>query len=610
MSRLSIYTPEKSQAVVDDLYENLQRRIEVAPQGNCPVELTDAFLRLCLAQSCGKCTPCRIGLTQLSALVEKILEGEGTAQDLMILEKASYAIVDSADCAIGREAAAAVLDALKGFRDDFESHLHTGRCMSSFSAVPCVSFCPAHVDIPGYIALVREGRYADAVRLIREDNPFPSVCGLICEHPCENHCRRNIMDASVNIRGLKRVAVERAGHVEAPPCLPPTGRTVAVIGGGPTGLTAAYFLALMGHSVTVYERRKKFGGMLRYGIPRYRLPEKFLDEDINVILSTGIEAYTNVEIGRDISFAEIQEKFDGVYIAIGAHSYKTLGIPGEDAKNVMSAVELLGAMGDDEPIDMTGKNVVVIGGGNVAMDASRTALRLGAANVKVVYRRRQSDMTALPAEILGAVAEGVELVTLMAPVEILTDEAGACRAVRVKPQIPGDYRGGRPAPKNANLPEEELPADVVIVAIGQAIEFGHFAEAGITATRAGTLQADTSGAVAGANGIYAGGDCASGPATVIKAIEAGKTAAANIDEYLGFHTELPFDIPVPSAKSKLRAPCGRCNMTDRPADERVKDFDLIEYCMTDEQAHQECSRCLRCDHFGYGSFRGGRKAAW
>ena len=610
LSRLSIYTPEKSQAVVDDLYENLQRRIEVAPQGNCPVELTDAFLRLCLAQSCGKCTPCRIGLTQLSALVEKILEGEGTAQDLMILEKASHAIVDSADCAIGREAARAVLDALKGFRDDFESHLHTGRCMSSFSAVPCVSFCPAHVDIPGYIALVREGRYADAVRLIREDNPFPSVCGLICEHPCESHCRRNIMDASVNIRGLKRVAVERAGHVEAPPCLPPTGCKVAVIGGGPTGLTAAYFLALMGHSVTVYERRKKFGGMLRYGIPRYRLPEKFLDEDIRVILSTGIEAYTNVEIGRDISFAEIQEKFDGVYIAIGAHSYKTLGIPGEDAKNVMSAVELLGAMGDDEPLDMTGKNVVVIGGGNVAMDASRTALRLGAANVKVVYRRRQSDMTALPAEILGAVAEGVELVTLMAPVEILTDEAGACRAVKVKPQIPGDYRGGRPAPKNASLPEEELSADVVIVAIGQAIEFGHFAEAGITATRAGTLQADTSGAVAGANGIYAGGDCASGPATVIKAIEAGKTAAANIDEYLGFHSELPFDIPVPSAKSKLRAPCGRCNMTDRPADERVKDFDLIEYCMTDEQAHQECTRCLRCDHYGYGSFRGGRETAW
>ena len=610
MSRLSIYTPDKSQAIVDNLYENLQHRIQVAPHGNCPVELTDAFLRLCLAQSCGKCTPCRIGLTQLSALVEKILEGEGTAQDLMVLEKAAHAIVDSSDCAIGREAARTVLDCLKGFRDDFMSHLTTGRCMSTFAAVPCVSFCPAHVDIPGYIALVREGRYADAVRVIREDNPFPSVCGLICEHPCESHCRRNIMDSSVNIRGLKRVAVERAGHVDAPKPLPPTGRSVAVIGGGPTGLTAAYYLALMGHSVTVYERRKKFGGMLRYGIPRYRLPARFLDEDINVILSTGITAYTNVEIGKDIDFAEIQEKFDGVYIAIGAHSYKKLHIPGEDGKNVMSAVELLGAMGDEEPLDMSGKNVVVIGGGNVAMDASRTALRLGAKSVKVVYRRRQSDMTALEAEILGAVSEGVELVTLMAPVEILLDEQGAARAVKVRPQIPGEYRGGRPAPVNADLPEEEIPADVVIVAVGQAIEFGHFQEAGISATRGGTLQADTSGAVAGANGIYAGGDCASGPATVIKAIEAGKTAAANIDEYLGFHTELPVASDIPAAASKLRSACGRCNMTDRPPAERVKDFDLIEYCMTDEQAHQECSRCLRCDHFGYGSFRGGRKTAW
>ena len=610
MSRLSIYTPEKSQAVVDNLYENLQHRIEVAPQGNCPVELTDAFLRLCLAQSCGKCVPCRIGLTQLSALVEKILEGEGTEQDMMILEKAAHAIVDSADCAIGREAAKTVLDCLRGFKDDFMAHLETGRCMSKFSAVPCVSFCPAHVDIPGYIALVSEGRYADAVRLIREDNPFPSVCGLICEHPCESHCRRNIIDASVNIRGLKRVAVERAGHVPAPKCAPPTGRSVAVIGGGPTGLTAAYYLALMGHSVTVYERRKKFGGMLRYGIPRYRLPARFLDEDIDVILSTGITAYTGVEIGKDISFSEIQEKFDGVYIAIGAHSYKKLRIPGEDAKNVLSAVELLGAMGDDEPMDMTGKNVVVIGGGNVAMDASRTALRLGARSVKVVYRRRQEDMTALAAEIEGAISEGVELVTLKAPVSILTDENGAARALVVKPQIPGQYRGGRPAPRDADLPEEELDCDVVIVAIGQAIEFGHFAEAGIGASQAGTLQADTSGAVAGANGIYAGGDCASGPATVIKAIEAGKTAAANIDEYFGLHSEIDFDVDIPLAYSRPRDACGRCNMTDRPAAERISDFELIENCMTDEQAHQECSRCLRCDHFGYGSFRGGRKAAW
>lgn len=610
MSRLSISSPDKSQAFVDSMYANMQRRIEVAPQGNCPVELTDAFLRLCMAQSCGKCVPCRVGLDQLSTLIQKILEGNGTAQDLMILDKAAHAIADSADCAIGWEAAKTVITCVNGFRDDFMSHLTTGRCMSNFKAVPCMTFCPAHVDIPGYIALVKEGRYADAVRLIREDNPFPSVCGLICEHPCESHCRRNIVDDSVNIRGLKRAAVEQAGHVPAPKCAPPTGKTVAIIGGGPTGLTAAYYLALMGHSVTVYEKHKKFGGMLRYGIPRYRLPEKYLDEDINVILSTGITAYTNVEIGKDIDFAEIHEKFDGVYIAIGAHSYKKLNIPGEDAENVMSAVQLLGAMGDGEPMDMTGKRVVVIGGGNVAMDASRTAIRLGAESVQCVYRRRKSDMTALVNEISGAVAEGVELVTLMAPARIETDENGAAKALVVKPQVPGAYKGGRPAPRDADQPEQTLPCDIVIVAIGQAIEFGHFTEAGITPSKYGTLQADTSGAVAGANGVYAGGDCASGPATVIKAIEAGKTAAANLDEYFGLHSEIDFDVEIPAASANLRTACGRCNMTDRPAAERIHDFDLIENSLTSEEATQECSRCLRCDHFGYGSFRGGRKTAW
>ena len=457
MSRLSIHMPDKSQAIVDDLYENLQHRIQVAPKGNCPVELTDAFLRMCLAQSCGKCTPCRIGLTQVSTLIEKILEGKGSGEDLIILERAAEVIVDSSDCAIGREAARAVLGCVRGFRDDFLSHLNTGSCLSAFAAVPCVSSCPAHVDIPGYIALVHEGRYADAVRLIREDNPFPSVCGFICEHPCENHCRRNIVDASVNIRGLKRVAVEHAGHVDPPACAPDTGRKVAIIGGGPTGLTAAYFLRLMGHSVTVYERRNKFGGMLRYGIPRYRLPAEFLDEDISVILSTGIEAHTNMEIGRDIQFSEIQEKFDAVYIAIGAHSYKKLGVPGEDAKNVMSAVELLSAIGDEQSFDMSDKAVVVIGGGNVAMDASRTAMRLGAKSVRVVYRRRQSDMTALEEEVLGAVAEGIEIVPLAAPVEILTDADGAARAVKVKPQIPGEYKNGRPMPHDAALPERQGP---------------------------------------------------------------------------------------------------------------------------------------------------------
>ena len=601
-----IQKPGQAEQTVSGLYQDLERRIAVAPSGNCPVELTGAFLRLCLAQSCGKCVPCRVGLNKMSEIIDKILDGKGTEDDLDTLEYSARSISDTADCAIGHEAAEIISNGFAAFKDDYLSHIQQHRCISSFAAVPCVTNCPAHVDIPGYIALVKDEKYADAVRLIREDNPFPSVCGLICEHPCEEHCRRNIVDASVNIRGLKRAAIENAGTVPAPKCLPPTGKKVCVIGGGPTGLTCAYYLALMGHSVTVYERRKKFGGMLRYGIPRYRLPAEYLDADIDVILSTGIEAHTDTEVGKDVLYEDIMENFDGVYIAIGCHSYKMPGIPGEDAEGVISAVDLLRHMGDEEPMDLKGKRVCVIGGGNVAMDASRTALRLGAASVQCVYRRRQKDMTALAAEIAGAAAEGVELVTLAAPVRVNTDETGRVTGLVVKPQIPGDYSRGRPAPKDADAPEAELPCDVVVVAIGQAIDMGAFANAGIPA-KAGKFQTERSGEVTGQNGVYAGGDCASGPATVIMAIQAGKIAAANLDEYFGYRTDVSQEIGIPQAGFKFKDACGRCNMRDRPPLERVHDFDLIENSMTLEEVAQECTRCLRCDHYGYGAFRGGRE---
>ena len=606
MSRLQIQTPRQSERTVAELYRDLERRIAVAPTGNCPVELTGAFLRLCLAQSCGKCVPCRVGLSKMSEIIDKILDGKGSEDDLDTLEYSAKSIADTADCAIGHEAAQIISNGFAAFKDDYLSHIEHGRCISSFAAVPCVTNCPAHVDVPGYIALVGSGRYADAVRLIREDNPFPSVCGLICEHPCESHCRRNIVDTSVNIRGLKRAAIENAGKVPAPQCLPPTGKRVCVIGGGPTGLTCAYFLALMGHSVTVYERRKQFGGMLRYGIPRYRLPNEYLDADIDVILSTGIEAHTGVEVGTDVKFEDIMEEYDGVYIAIGCHSHKMPGIPGEDAVGVIPAVDLLRRMGDGEMPDFTGKRVCVIGGGNVAMDACRTAVRLGAKRVQCVYRRRQKDMTALSNEISGAAAEGVEMVTLAAPVRVSTDENNNVTGLVIKPQIPGDYSRGRPVPKNADLPEAELPCDVVIVAIGQAIDFGNFVTAGIP-EKMGRFQTERSGEVSGQNGVYAGGDCASGPATVIMAIQAGKIAAANLDEYFGFHSDISQEIEIPRAGYRFRNACGRSNMRDRPPEWRKQDFELIEESLPLQEVRQECTRCLRCDHYGYGAFRGGRQ---
>ena len=357
---------------VAELYADVARRAGASSFGSCPVELTAAFVKMCLAQSCGKCVPCRIGLNRLGGLLEKILSGEATHDDLSLLRSLAYSIYDSADCAIGFEAAKLVLDGLAAFNDDYVSHIEHSACTTHFGSVPCQTGCPAHVNIPGYIACIGAGRYADAVRVIRQDNPFPAVCGLICEHPCERYCRRNVVDDALNIRGLKRYAVEKAGDVPPPACAPRNGKTVGVIGGGPAGLTAAYFLALQGYAVTVLERRRQLGGMLRYGIPSYRLPDADLDRDIKVILSTGVQVEYGVDVGKDVSFEDVRKRFDAVYISIGAHGAKRLGIEGEEAKGVLSAVELLGAVGDGERPDFTGRRVVVVGGGNVAMDATRT----------------------------------------------------------------------------------------------------------------------------------------------------------------------------------------------------------------------------------------------
>ena len=602
---------------VAELYGDLTRRAGSSPFGSCPVDLTAAFLRMCLAQSCGKCVPCRVGLDRLQGLIEKVLNGEvasggsgqETASPLKQIKECAQAIYDSADCAIGFEAAKLVLDGLVAFNDDYVSHVEKGVCTANFGSVPCQTGCPAHVNIPGYIACIAAGRYADAVRVIRQTNPFPAVCGLICEHPCEKYCRRNVVDDAINIRGLKRYAVEKAGDVPAPKCAPKNGKTVGIIGGGPAGLTAAYFLALKGFEVTVYEKRPKLGGMLRYGIPAYRLPDADLDRDIDVILSTGVKVELGKTIGKDISFADFRKKFDVVYISIGAHGAKKLGIEGEDAKGVLSAVELLGQTGSGERPDFKGKRVVIVGGGNVAMDATRTSKRLGAKSVTCVYRRRIVDMTALPEEVAGAQAEGCEVLQLMAPVKVAVKD-GAVAGLVVKPQISGAIKGGRPAPVNADVPEETIPCDIIIVAIGQDIDSKAFAADGVDVKR-GALVASGAGEVkaggAKMDGVFTGGDCYTGPATVIRAIDAGGVAASNIvrlfdcsDCSIGENID-PVEIPTAPAGQRLH--WGRVNMQERAAEERKGDFNLMEKCLTDEEARQECSRCLRCDHCGYGAFR-------
>lgn len=611
MSRLKIATKNVAGQTVERLYKDLERRIVASPPGICPVDLALNFLRLCHAQTCGKCVPCRVGLGQLADYLNQVLEGEATMETLGEIEKLAKVISNSADCAIGYEAANMVLRGLEGFRDDYVAHIKNGKCTNHITqAIPCVALCPAGVDIPGYIALVNEGRYADAVRLIRKDNPFPTACALICEHPCEARCRRSMFDTAVNIRGLKRFAVDNAGVVPAPPCAAATGKRVAIVGGGPSGLSAAYFLSLMGHKCVVYEMKSKLGGMLRYGIPNYRFPRERLQEDIDCVLSTGVEVKYNTKIGENFSIKDLRDKYDAVYIAIGAHNDKKIGIEGEDSNNVMSAVELLDNIGNDNVPDFTGKTVAVVGGGNVAMDCVRSAVRLGAKRAIIAYRRRKEDMTALPEEVEGALEEGCELMELSSPVRIEADENGNAVALWVKPQIIGRMdEWGRARPSDSSKPEVRVACDIVIVAIGQGIESRHFEEAGMPVKR-GNITAMDDGEIINIPGVFAGGDCVTGPATVIRAIAAGKVAAANIDEYLGYNHLISVDIDIPAASHADKPACGRVNLTNVPADERKCNFDHIECGMTLEEAEQESSRCLRCDHFGYGNFKGGRAEIW
>lgn len=611
MSRLKIAIENEAVQTVERLYKDLERRIVASPPGICPVDLALNFLRLCHAQTCGKCVPCRIGLGQLATYLENVLDGRATMATLGEIERLAKDIEISADCAIGTEAARMVLRGLDGFRDEYVAHIQTGNCTYHINQpVPCVALCPAGVDIPGYIALIREGRCADAVRLIRKDNPFPTACALICEHPCEARCRRNMLDSSVNIRGLKRYAVDNAGVVPAPVCGPSTGKRVAIVGGGPSGLSAAYYLQLMGHSCTVFELRPKLGGMLRYGIPNYRFPRERLQEDIDCILSTGVEIKYNTKIGESLTIDDLRKEYDAVYVSIGAQSDKKVGIEGEESKNVYSAVDLLGSIGSDNPPDFTGKRVVVIGGGNVAMDCVRSSLRLGASEAKIVYRRRKEDMTALPEEVDGALEEGCGLMQLHAPLRIEADENGNACALWAQPQIIGKIDAwGRAKVSAAAKEPVRIAADVVVVAIGQGIETRHFEQAGMSVKR-GNLAALPDGMVSDLPGVFAGGDCVTGPATVIRAIAAGKVAAANIDNYLGFNHLISVDVDIPAAISEDKHHCARVNLGEKDAQERKDNFEHIECGMTAQEAAQECGRCLRCDHYGYGIFKGGRAAIW
>jgi NADH-quinone oxidoreductase subunit F len=576
----------------------------------CMVDVARFFLEFVQEESCGKCVPCRVGTKRMLEILERICCGEGEEGDIERLEELGRHIQDTALCGLGQTAPNPVLSTIRHFRNEYEEHIRDRHCAAGVCPdlvrAPCQSACPAAVDVPGFVSLIGEGRYAEALRLHRNRNPFAAVCARVCFHTCEDHCRRSTLDDSVSIRGLKRFMVDREVTIELPECRENgenAQRKIAVIGAGPAGLSCAYFLARLGYKPDVYEASIRPGGMLVQTIPAYRLPRETLAREIRMIEQMGVRIHTGMRLGKDFTLESLREEgAEAVFLAVGAPESVDMGLPGERLKGIVQAVPYLREYNLKGSVH-TGRNVVVIGGGNAAVDAARTAMRLGAEQVSIIYRRGREAMPAYAEEIENALEEGCTLQCMMQPLEYQGDEKDHVRAVRCIPMLEGEYdRSGRRRPvESRQTGELELPCDQVIIAIGQHLETASlFGDMGFEMTPSGFIKADPVTGESSVPGIFAGGDAADGPSSVVTAIGAGERAAAGIDlkltggdhAFWRFEQELdtafdPDTDPLPYPREKLPV---------LPAARRTHSFEEVEICWDEHTARRQASRCLRCDY--------------
>ena len=455
---------------------------------------------------------------------------------------------------------------------------------------PCEAACPAGIDVPRYVRQVSIGRFSDALATIRERIPFPLVCGYACFHPCEAKCGRSQYEGPVAIRMLKRVAAELGSNVPAPAALGTTGRKVAIIGSGPCGLTAAYYLALLGHEITVFEAMERSGGMLRYGIPAYRLPDEIVDADIRLIEKSGVRILTGERV--DSAEALLDQGYHAIFIASGAWRAASMGIPGEDGPEVIKGISYLAAV-NAGALPAIGAKVIVVGGGDTAVDAARVSRRLGAEVVQV-YRRTRAEMPASEEEVGAAIEEGVRMEFLTAPLRI---EQGVMTCIRMA--LGAADASGRPRPEPVAGSEFSIAANTVILAIGQEVDVPAKA---VVRERNGVVRADPDTLATSVKGIFAGGDAVTGPASIIDAIAQGRVASAAIDRFLGGRGDLErFARNKPLAELRTAAPRGsaRKEWHSISAEARLRSFALVEEAYGKETAIREASRCLSCDLLAY-----------
>jgi len=579
----------------------------VMDEDTCMVDTARFFMEFCQEESCGKCTPCREGTKRMLQILQRICKGEGRDGDIDLLEELASIIKDSALCGLGQTAPNPVLSTIRYFREEYEAHIYDKKCPAAVCSAlfksPCQHACPIEMDVPAYIALIRAGRLEDAYRVMKRTNPFPGVCGRVCPQFCASKCRRGQLDDPMAIAWLKRYIADNGKKPVIEPVPVTRKEKIAVIGAGPAGLTAAQDLAKRGYKVTVFEELPYAGGMMRYAIPEYRLPRDVIAEEVKDIEALGVEIKTNYRVGKNISFDKLRKNYDVVVLAVGAHKSWKLDIEGEDLKGVWGATEFLREVNLGKNVKI-GAKVAIVGGGNSAIDAARTAIRLGAKDVTILYRRERKDMPAWEHEIVAAEHEGVKIEYLVAPVKLVGKGGKLTGVVCQKMRLGQFDRSGRRKPVPIEGSEYTLSIDTIIPAISQSADTSFIpAESDVKKDKWGGIQITSrSKNKTTAENVFIIGDAATGPATVVEAIAMGHQAAQDVDAFIRVKNNEPaykapeeekIDIPFEVDEEVIETP--KAAMPELAVAKRVANFQEVELGYTKKAAFKEACRCLRCD---------------
>jgi NADH-quinone oxidoreductase subunit F len=584
----------------------------VMDENTCMVDLARYFIDFLKDESCGKCMACREGLRNMHRILTDITEGRGKEGDIELLEQLGQAMVDASLCALGGTAPNPVLSTIREFRDEYEAHIKYKRCPAAVCDklifTPCKFGCPLDTDAATFVALAAKGQYQEAFEIIRKNNPFPLVTSYACHHPCEYRCRAGEFGDAISVKAVKRFVCDHQLQTGIPPLPRPTRRypeDVAVVGGGPAGLTAAWELVRMGYGATVFEAASFLGGMVAAAIPRYRLSADILEMEIESIVKSGVNVRTNMELGKDITLDELARDYKAVFLATGAHESRKLGIPGEDLEGVIDGLVLLKEINAGKKVEL-GERVAVVGGGNTAIDAARTAWRLGS-QVTILYRRTIKEMPAMETEIAAGIEEEAVFEYLVAPVRVLGDQ-GRIRAVEcVRMELGEMDESGRRRPKPIAGSEFAVEVDSLIAAIGERpnVDFLTGDSAAIVSGR-GLVGVDSETLATAMQGVFAGGDAVTGPSTISDSIAQGRLAARNIHRHLRGESMKPTYKPVepsphiaPVALSDEELEeimeADRSPMPTMPIAQRRDNFEGVELGLNEEMAVKESKRCLRCD---------------